>query len=281
MTPFGNLAKKPVIHFVWQIVNRSGRHRIATHSAALAYFTLLSTVPILFFILSVGSLFVNVQEVRAFSLDTLESLLPVTTEVTRNNIDSLLNLRSTLGVVSGLWALWSCSGMFTALEHAINVVWGQPHARGFWKRRLIGILSLLSLTMWVLFTFVARTMWKLLPAWLPIFTEITYPKWTERGLSFLSIVLLSLALYRFFPARPVDGRWAVGISLSVSLIWVISREAFAWALTAGVLSYPIVYGSLWGLVVPIVWAYWSYRILLTGAEVQAYVEEVRFGSPTR
>ncbi len=281
MTLLENLTKQPVIHFLWRLVERNGRHRIATHSAALAYFTLLSTVPILFFILSVGSLFVNVEEVRAFSLDTLEALLPATTDVVRTNIDSLLGLRSTLGVVSGLWALWSCSGMFTALEHAINVVWEQPHARGFWKRRLIGILSLLSLTAWVLFTFVARTLWKLLPAWLPIFAEITYPKWADRGLSFLSIVLLSLALYRFFPAKPVDGRWAVSISLGVSLIWVISREAFTWALTAGVLSYPIVYGSLWGLVVPVVWAYWSYRILLTGAEVQAYVEDLRFGSPTR
>ncbi|OQA22525.1 MAG: hypothetical protein BWY63_00785 [Chloroflexi bacterium ADurb.Bin360] len=54
------------------------------------------------------------------------------------------------------------------------------------------------------------------------------------------------------------------------------RDIFAWALSTGLLNYPIVYGSLWVMIVPTVWAYWSYLVLLLGAEFQSYLDERYF-----
>jgi uncharacterized BrkB/YihY/UPF0761 family membrane protein len=88
--------------------------------------------------------------------------------------------------------------------------------------------------------------------------------------------VLNFTVLSFFPAKDVDRRIATGIAVGVSAVWVLSREAFAWALTAGLLRYPFIYGSLWVLVVPIVWAFWSYLILLIGAELQAYLEEQKY-----
>ncbi|MGC9356531.1 MAG: YihY/virulence factor BrkB family protein [Anaerolineae bacterium] len=272
----------PIV-FVREMANRCARHQVSIHAAALAYYTLLSTVPLLFFILSVASLFVDAAEVQALSLNTLESLLPASTQTVRVNIESILRYRGTLGTVAALGALWSASGMFTVLENAINAVWERCQPRTFWKRRLIGILSLLSVTAWVLFAFIARTLWQLLPVWFPILEELAppFPTWTERGLSLLSVVILNLTVFRFFPTKPVSWRRAICIGLGVSVVWVVSRELFAWALTAGLIRYPLLYGSLWSIVVPIVWAYWSYLILLLGAELQAYLEERRVGIQPR
>lgn len=272
--------RSPLMLFAQEMLQRFARHQISIHAAALAYYTLLSTIPLLFFILSVSSLFVEADEVQALSLDALEALLPTRTAAMRTNIESVLRYRGTLGTAAAIGTLWSSSGMFTVLETAINAVWERPRSRSFWKRRLIGILSLLSVTAWILFTFFARALWELLPIWLPLFEELSYPKWPDRGLSLLSVVILSLTIFRFFPAKAVKWQTAMSVGLGVSLIWMLSRELFAWALTVGLLRYPFIYGSLWGLVVPVVWAYWSYLILLVGAEVQAYIEERRLRSLT-
>jgi membrane protein len=265
------------ITFILEMSRRLGRHQIGTRAAALAYYTLLSAIPLLFFVLSVGSLFVDAQKVQAMSLDALTALLPTSVEPVRDNIEGVLRYRQALGTVALLGALWSGSGLFTVLESAINAVWERPRCRGFWKRRLIGMLSLLSVTAWVLFAFLVRSAWRVLPHWFPILNEINFPipAWTEQGLAVLSILILNLTVLRFFPAKPVDWRIATGIGLGVSVIWYLSREVFTWALTIGLLRYPLAYGSLWVIVVPIVWAYWSYLILLLGAELQAYLEERR------
>jgi len=271
------LRDRRALSFLWTLGKRIGRHQIGTRAAALAYYTLLSTVPLLFFILAVGSLFVNPVEIEVLTLQALEALLPTAKQAVVTNIEDILRYRRTLGTVAAVGALWSGSGIFAVLEAAVNAAWERPRTRTFWKRRLIGILALLSVTAWVLLALFSRTLWRLLPHWFPFLNTIPFPlpTWTEQGLAVLSMLILNLTVLRFFPAKDVDWRIATSIGLGVSAVWVFSREAFAWALTAGLLRYPFIYGSLWVLIVPIIWAYWSYLILLIGAELQAYLEEKR------
>lgn len=269
------LDQQPAFQFIRELLSRLGRHQVTIHAAALAYYTFLSTIPLLFFILTVGSFFVDAEELQALSLNALDALLPTTAESIHQNLTNILRYRGSLGTAAALGALWSGSGMFTVLEASINAVWERPRSRAFWKRRLIGILSLFSITIWILLALFARTLWNLLPYWFPLLTTsgFTYPQWTEQGLAISSILILNLTVLQFFPAKEVCKWRALAIGLGVSLVWVISREIFAWALTAGLLRYPLFYGSLWILVAVSVWAYWSYLILLIGAELQAYLEE--------
>ncbi|MBN1261395.1 MAG: YihY/virulence factor BrkB family protein [Anaerolineae bacterium] len=271
------LLKKPASVFIMNWLERAGRHRISTHAAALTYYTLFAVVPLLFFAICVGSLFIDTNELAAVALDALESLLPSGAESIRENVQDLLRYRGSVGMVAALVALWSASGMFTVLEGAVNVVWERPFARAYWKRRLMGILALFGATMWLLVAFMVRTLGHLLSHWLPILESLNFPlsRWSERGISLLAVFLLNLSVFRFFPASKVCRRTAVIVATGVSVVWVLTREAFAWALTAGILNYPLLYGSLWGVIVPIVWANVSYQIMLYGAELQAYIEALR------
>ncbi len=266
----------PPVAFVYEILQRFQRHHASTYAAALAYYTLFSTVPLLYCVLVIGSFFLDAHEVQQLALDSLTVLLPAAASVIRLNLESILRYRGALTTVAVLGALWSASGMFTALEQAINVVWECPGARKFWKRRLIGILSLLGVTTWVLFAFFSRSLARLLPHVFPWWPVVEAPPLlsSERLLAFAAIFLLNFVLFYFFPARPVRRRAALLISLLTALVWMVTRELFAWALTAGLLSYPLVYGSLWVLLIPLIWAYWSYRLFLLGAEVLAYWESL-------
>lgn len=272
-----NLRQKPAVALVLEVLNRAARHHITSYAAALTYYTLLSVVPLLFFVLSVGSLFINAGEVEAVILGSLTALLPTAADTIRINIESLLHHRGTMGVMSGLVALWSASGMFTVLETAVNVVWERDGGRTFWEQRLLGVLSLFGVTVWVLFAFLTRTLWQLLPHWFPIINGWEFPvsQWMERLLSLSIVFMLNLIVFRFFPAADVHKRLSIGIGLVVSVVWVLVREAFALALTAGLLNYPLVYGSFWVAVVTIIWVNLSYHILLYGAEIQAYLQERR------
>lgn len=266
------------VAFCVDIIKRSGRHHMTMYAAALSFYTMLSIVPLLLSVLAVGSLFIEAEEVQRIAMVSLEALLPPTTEPVRVNVENILRYRGPVGVISLASTLWSASGIFTTLESAVNAVWERSNRRTYWKRRLIGILSLMGVTAWVLGAFILQTLWRLLPRWFPFVGQISFPisKWGERGLSFLVILLLNLLIYRFFPARPVRRNLAWFVGLGVSIVWMVMRDIFAWALTTGVLNYPLVYGSLWVMIVPTVWAYWSYRVLLLGAELQAHLEEQYF-----
>lgn len=272
---FRSLQESPVVSFALKMLHRFGQHRVGTHAAALAYYTLLSTVPLLFLVLALGSLFLDAEEVRQLALDGLTALLPSAAEAVRFNVDSILRYRSALGTLSLVGALWSSSGMFTVLEQAVNAVWERPARRAYWKRWLIGVLSLLGVMAWVLFAFFSRTLSRLLPYWIPLLQQIDWPfsSFDERFLSFATILALNVIVYRFFPANTVRWRIALLIGGAVAALWMLTREFFTWALAAGLLRYPWIYGSLWVIIVPLVWAYWSYYLLLLGAEVLAYLEE--------
>ncbi len=269
---------RSVADFILEIIKRFGRHHMQMYAAALSFYTLLSIVPLLLSVLAVGSLFIDTADVQDIALKSLEALLPATVEPVRLNIENILRYRGSVGAISLASTLWSASGIFTTLELAVNRVWERPHRRTYWKRRLIGVLSLMGIVVWVVGAFILQTLWRLLPQWFPVINHINFPisKWGERGLSFLVILLFNLLTYRFFPARPVRRRVAWLVGLGVSLAWVGMRDIFAWALSTGLLNYPIVYGSLWVMIVPTVWAYWSYLVLLLGAEFQSYLDERYF-----
>jgi membrane protein len=102
-----------------------------THLAAMiAYFALLSFVPLLFLSLSLlglvhqadeGSFFVR-QLAKTFPNTSLNSILRAVRAIQSN--------AAALGLVGGAFLLWSSLSFFSVLESAFNIVYGRPN-RGF------------------------------------------------------------------------------------------------------------------------------------------------------
>ncbi len=267
------------VYVVWPLLEawsqRLGRHDVPMYAAAMAYYTLFSSVPLLLFLMSAGSYFLDAQHVEAVALETFTALLPEAVSAVRVNLESLVRYRGVLSTLSALGTLWSASGMFTALERAINAVWEQPRVRAYWVRRLIGMAALIAMTSWVVVAGWMHSIWSVLQVTLPILQEaerLSAP-WRTQVLLWAGVSLLAAMVYRFFPAKPVRRRTVAWVSMALGLVWSASREGFSWALRVGLLRYPIIYGSLWILLVPVLWAYWSYLMLLIGAEVVAFAEE--------
>jgi membrane protein len=110
-----------------------------THLAAMiAYFALVSFLPLTFLALALLGLFHRVDETSTL-VKELNQLFP-----SRSVGDIVATVRSiqdnakTLGIVGGVFLLWSSLSLFSALESAFNVVYGQPN-RSFFRGKLIAV----------------------------------------------------------------------------------------------------------------------------------------------
>ncbi|HEV2592470.1 MAG TPA: YihY/virulence factor BrkB family protein [Gaiellaceae bacterium] len=102
-----------------------------THLAAMiAYFALLSFVPLLFLSLALLGL-VHQADAHSFFVREVEKTFP-STSVTSilNAVRAIQENATALGIVGGLVLLWSSLSFFSVLESAFNIVYGRPN-RGF------------------------------------------------------------------------------------------------------------------------------------------------------
>jgi len=111
----------------------------------IAYFALLSFVPLTFLSLSLLGLTGRADE-SSFLVREIKKTLPGTP------IDRIIDLvhsvqdnAATLGIIGGLALLWASLSLFSVLESAFNIVYGQPN-RSFLRGKLLAVgLMLVSL----------------------------------------------------------------------------------------------------------------------------------------
>jgi len=116
-----------------------------THLAAMiAYFALLSFVPLLFLSLALlgaagqaneGSFFIRELH-RTFPSTSLDSLLRAVRAIREN--------ATALGIVGGAFLVWSSLSLFSVLESAFNIVYGRPN-RPFLRGKVLALIMLIAL----------------------------------------------------------------------------------------------------------------------------------------
>src|SRR5437868_6777818 len=115
-----------------------------THLAAMiAYFALLSFVPLLLLSLALlglvhqadeGSFFVRQLE-KTFPSTSLDSILRAVRAIQQN--------ATALGIVGGAFLLWSSLSFFSVLESAFNIVYGRPN-RGWLHGKALATLMMVG-----------------------------------------------------------------------------------------------------------------------------------------
>jgi membrane protein len=122
-------------------------------AAALAYYALLSLMPLLFllvglfgFLLS-GNPLLRAQVFQALTELTL-ALFPARPEMAQALLDFLTRGAFPLTLGSGLLLLWSGSNFFAALSYALGLIFGR--ALGF-RHRLLGLLMPFALGLGLIF----------------------------------------------------------------------------------------------------------------------------------
>jgi membrane protein len=121
-----------------------------THLAAMiAYFALLSFVPLVFLALALLGLFGRVEE-SSFLVTELQNTFPETSvENIVRIVEEIQDNATTLGIVGAVFVLWTSLSLFSVLESAFNIVYGRPN-RSFLHGKVVAVAFLIG-SLFVLF----------------------------------------------------------------------------------------------------------------------------------
>lgn len=241
-------------------------------AAAMAFFGLLSVIPLL--LLAVGVLGYVIGSQRAFDqvIDLVRQYFPVGIDELRQNLDAI---RRSSGVVSGvglLGLLWTGSQIFVILQHVMNIALDAPERLGFIKARLraialviiagilfalsIGItwsitaISAYNIEVWGLTSDGLDPLWNLLTTLVPVV---------------ISIVMFFI-IYKFLPTVEMETVGPLIAAVTAGLLFELAKWAFGWYV-ANFANFTAVYGSIGGVIVIVLWIYYLSMITVIGAEV--------------
>ena len=273
----GGLSVRELGRRLWR---ESEKDELMGRAAQLSYYALLALFPALLFLTALMGLF-SVQNFMPELMSYLRNVLPadalsmVERFLTQVAEGSGVNILS-LGALGSLWA--SSSGV-TAIMDALNVVYDvKEDRRPFWRVRLIAILLTIALAGFVIASLAlvlyGPTIGEWIAAWMDLgvaFTKVwNVLQWpTIVGL----MLIVVAAIYHLCPDRRYK-RWRLITpgSLFAVLMWLIVSLGFK-GYVDNFSNYNKVYGSIAGVIVLMLWFYWTGLVLLLGGEINAEIDK--------
>jgi len=253
-----------------------------THLAAMvAYFALLSFVPLVFLSLALLGLvhradasdFLVKELSRAFPTTSLKSILTLVHRVQDN--------AATLGIIGGVALLWSSLSLFSALESAFNIVYGRPN-RPFLRGKGIAAIVMFATIATLFVSLVIGALGvEVVKRYAPSFVSNYVVAYVlSVAVSVLGVFAFVLAAYRLLTNAPVTVRdvlpgavmAAIVLEASFQIVPIFVRLADVNP-TLRVLGGPILL---------LIWLYVMANVIIWGAELNWWNAErraLRAGAP--
>lgn len=253
-------------------------------SGAVAYYTLLSIVP-LFVVLLVGlSRVVDERRLLDTVQSNLELLIPGNAAAISQQVESFLSHREVVGVAGLLALLFFSSAAFTILENAMSVIF---YHRALIRRRhflVSAILPYLFIMVIGLGLLLITVISGALQAVGRDAIRLFGYRWPLAGVSgaflyllgVVGLALLLTALYMVLPVGGISFRRALIGGATATLLWEAIRHVLVWYF-AKLSMVNLIYGSLAATIVVLLTLEAASLILLLGAQVIAEVDRARTG----
>ncbi len=246
----------------------------ATHLAAgVAYYAVLSLFPLILGMVAIIGIFLPSETLQEDILGFFRENLPGLTDTMEENIDDVIRLRGTLGILSLIGLIWTASAMFGAIARAVNRAWDVDTDRPFLIRKTrdiglaagVGFLFLLSLG--------SSSFSEILKA-----IDLPALELVASGMSSALSVLINfgifLILYRYLPNTRITWKAVWPGALLATVLFALGEKMFV-IYMGSIADYSAIYGSLASVVALLVWVYLSAFILILGAEFSSEYSRMR------
>lgn len=257
-------------------------------AGAVAYYALLSIVPLLIITVIMLSHVIDQAELLATLGRYLEWLIPGQSRAIVAELASFLAHREVVGWVLLATLLFFSSLAFTVLENAMSVIFFHRVA----IRRRHFLVSALLPYFYILFLGLGLLLVTLVSGSLQAMGQESVHflgwHWSLRGISGVLLYLLGLAgeilvltsVYLVMPVGRLSVRHALIGGITAALLWEITRHALLWYF-ATLSQVNVVYGSLTTAIVVLLSLEIAATLLLFGAQVIAEYERVGHGLQQR
>jgi membrane protein len=244
--------------------------------AALAYYALLSLMPLLLVLISIAGLLFGAKAAQGRVLDQLQFLIG--TQRT-NILEALLHgaenkADGVLATVVGFLILtFGATGVLVELRDALNTVWEVPlrplstlqEFAGIVKQRLwslaVALAIVVVLTASLLFGVAVAALGPLASV-LPANEAVLHL--LNAVVSFVALTVVFAAIYKVMPAVPIEWPDVILGAAVTAVLFTIGN--FLLGLYLGKVSLSSTYGAASSTVVLAIWLYYSSQIFFLGAE---------------
>ncbi len=268
-------------HSWWDIGKRvwrlSGQHEILGRAAQLGYFFLLALFPALLSLTSLVSM-LPIQSILPRFMSYLHKVLPQDSVLlveeylrqTSHETDSSLFSLSLLG------ALLAASWGMMAIMQTLNTVYNVAESRALGKAFLTAILLTIGAAGFLICSLTLILLGDSLSQWIAetagwswLFTFWwTILQWPA---IILFMLLATSLIYYWAPNIDHPWQWITPGSILAVPLWILASLGFKFYVET-LINYNVVYGSITGVIVLIIWLYISGLILLIGGELNGVLE---------
>jgi len=265
--------------FLWRVLVGFKRNQGLLLAGAVAYYTLLSVIPMLALILVGLSHFIEEQQLYNTILTNLKLVIPAYAESVAGQVWGFLARRQLVGIVGILVMLFFSSMAFTVLENAMAIIFSyraRKHRRHFLISAIIpyAYIFLLGIGLLII-TLVAGALGALSDKHLILLGWDLSLEGTSRFMLYLSgmagMVIMLTSLYLVMPLGHIPIRYALAGGVTAAVLWEIIRHILVWYYST-ISLVNVIYGSLATAVVALLSIEIAVIILLLGAQVIAEFE---------
>ena len=265
--------KSRLFHLLYRLIDRFFTDRVFETGAMLAYFLLFSIFPLLIFMSALIPMF----HLQVTEILTATAIIPADIKrIILTYLAYLNRVSSTPLLLTGLFlTIWFVSRTTRSLMHAIN---GAMRVRAHRSTLAGGALSLL-MTVGLLMAILIALIFLVAGDWLTTLLTSAFPHATAllRTWQLLKNLIppafffvLLLCLYTVAPHRHISAWHALPGTLFSMGFWLLFSYAFSWYVGSAD-RYSFLYGSLGGIIVMLLWLYFTGIVLIMGAQLNYIV----------
>jgi len=244
-----------------------------SRGAAIAFYTVTSIAPILLIVVAVAGLVFGREAAQGAITAQLGGLMgQQTADVLQSAVASAGEkssgvLATTIGIVT---LIATASGVFGEMQSALNAIW-KAKPEGTTVSRLIraraaslglvaalGFLLIVSLVVSAGLTAFGNYLDSILPFGKVILSA------SNTVISVALISVLFAAIYKILPDRHLEWRDVIVGAVVTAILFTIGKSLIGWYIGSSAVA--STYGAAGGLIVLLLWVYYSTQIFLLGAE---------------
>lgn len=265
--------------FLLRVLDRFRRNQGLLLSGAVAYYTLLSIVPMSILSLVVLTHFVEEQQLILTVSTYLNMVIPSYAGMLIKHVQAFIEHRRVVGIIGILVMLFFSSLAFAMLENAMSVIFFQKvkvRRRNFFISAIIPYVYISAMGIGIVLASVIVSTIETVENRSLMFLGWSLNLGGAPGvlLYILGIVgeaILLTSFYIVMPVVRVRFRHALAGGIAAAVLWEITRRVLVWYYTT-VSMVNVIYGSLAMIVVALLSIEAVALILLLGAQVIAELE---------
>jgi len=274
---FGGLSP---IRLTQLAIQKIGKDELSTRSASLSYYFLLALFPMLLFLVSLVGVFAGSgSQIRESIISGLGRLAPGSASaLVQSVINQTFKNSNGIKLAAGiLGALWAASGGMGAVVVSLNLIYGVPETRPWWKQKLTILGLTVSLAALIIIALVlvlyGGKLGQLIAGHVGLGNMFRMAwKVLQWPVSFAAM-FLSFSIVYYFAPNLEERKWywvTPGAAAGVAL-WLLASLGFRVYLYF-FNSYSATYGSLGAVIILMLWLYMTGFAILIGGEVNWVIE---------